>query len=112
MANSPIAVDRLESLQIALKFPTEVAFDQNLVRGDRLDDVIQLFRRKALRANIGVDIRLLEDFFREARSDSIDIWKGRFDSLITWDFYAKKTRHVRSFLMLVGAFEDQPCRCL
>ena len=86
MANAPVAVDGLEALEIGLKFPAEIAFDGELADGDRLDDLVELFRGEILRPHIGVDVSLIEDFFRGTRSDSINVWKRSFDPFVTGDF--------------------------
>ena len=86
MANASVAVDGLEALEIGLKFPAEIAFDGELANGDRLDDLVELFRGQILRPHIGVDVSLIEDFFRGTGSDSINVWKRSFDPFVTGDF--------------------------
>ena len=61
MPNSAIPIDRLESLQIALQFAAKIAFDQHLVAGDRMDDLVDLLRRQLPGAQVRIDIRLLEN---------------------------------------------------
>ena len=86
MAQPAIAIDRLEALEIALKLSSEVAFNQETACRDRLDDLVELLGAQILRAGIGVDVGLLEDLFRGARTDSVHVGKRGFDSLIPGDF--------------------------
>ena len=102
MANSAIAIDRLEALEIALNLAAKIAFDEDLIRGDRLNDVIELLRREALRPDIRVDIGLLEHFLCEARPDPVNVREGSFDPFITGDFYAEKTRHILAISKLTS----------
>ena len=73
MTNATIAVDRLEALQVALQIPTQIAFDQELVARDRMNDVVQLLRRQFLRPQIRIDGSLLEDPLRGRRSDAVNV---------------------------------------
>ena len=82
MPDAAIAIDRLEPLQVALQFPPEIPFDQHLVARDRLDNFVDLMRRQILRAQIRIDIRLLQHPLRRARSDSVDVSQRRFDAFI------------------------------
>ena len=107
MANSPITVDRLQALEIALNLTAKISLDHYFIRRDRLDDVIQLLRREALCPNIGINVCLLEDFLREARTDPVNVWKGSFDSFIAGDFYAEKTGHIVGFLKLNGHYAEE-----
>ena len=86
MTNPAVAVDRLKALEIALEFTTQIAFDDDLVRSDRLNDVVDLFRRKILRPRVRVDIGVLQHFLRETWSDAVDVRQGSFDSLISGNF--------------------------
>ena len=68
MANAAIAIDRLQTLQVALQLPAQIAFDQKLVRRNRLNDFVDLLRRKIFRPEIGIDVRLFENALRRARA--------------------------------------------
>jgi hypothetical protein len=94
MANPAITIDRLEPLEMTLNLAPQIAFDRQLARGDRLDDVIDLFGQEIFCAEIRVDIRLFENLFRGARSDSVNIRQRRFDAFVAGDFHSKKSRHV------------------
>ena len=88
MANPAIAIDRLETLEVGLKFPAKIAFDGKLAGGDRLNDLAELFRAQIFRADVGIDIDLLEDALRGARANAIDIRERRFDTFVAWNFNA------------------------
>ncbi len=93
MADTAVAIDRLEALEVLLEIAAKVAFDQNLLRGDRVDDCVQLFRRKILRAEVRFHIRGFEHFFRIARPDAVDVWERHFDSFVAWDVNAENSWH-------------------
>ena len=88
MANAAITIDRLETLEVGLKFPAKIAFDGKLAGGDRLNDLAELFGAQILRANVGTDIDLLEDALRSARANAIDVRERRFDAFVAWNFNA------------------------
>ena len=93
MTQPAVAVDRLETLEIHLQIAAKVTLDQNLLRGDRVDDCVQLFRRKILRAEVGFDVRGFEHFFRIARPDAVDVWERHFNSFVAWDVNAEDSWH-------------------
>ena len=86
MADTTVAVDGLQAFQIRLNLAAQIAFDGKLARGDRLDDVVELLRRQILGANIRFDVRLLEDLFRGARADPVNVWQRCVDALVAGDF--------------------------
>ena len=86
MPDAAIRVDRLEPLQIALHVPAQIALDLELVVRDRMNDFVQLLRRKILRAQVGIDVRLLENTFGRAQADSVIIGQGRLDAFVRWNF--------------------------
>ena len=89
MADTTVAVDRLKAFKIALNFAAEVAFDRNFIRVDRNDDGVELFGREILRADVGIDVGLLENFFRVAGSQSVNIRQGGFDAFVAGNVYSK-----------------------
>jgi|LakMenEpi03Aug12_release.lakeMendotaPanAssembly.Ray.scaffolds.fasta_scaffold4106204_1 hypothetical protein len=42
MADTAVAVNRLQTLQIALDFPTKITFDRKLAFRDCLDDFVEI----------------------------------------------------------------------
>jgi hypothetical protein len=84
--DAAIRIDRLETLQIALHVAAQVALDLELVVRDRMNDFVQLLRSKILRAQVGIDVRLLENAFGRALADSVDVGQGRLDAFVRWNF--------------------------
>ena len=66
--DAAITIDRLEPLQVALHFAAQIALDLDLVARDRVNDFVDLLRRQILRAQIRIDVRLLENPLGRARS--------------------------------------------
>ena len=82
MPDSTITIDRLEALEITLQFAAQIAFNQHLVARDRLNDLVDLMRSQVLRAQVRIDIGLLQNPLRGARSDPVDVGQRRFDAFI------------------------------
>jgi hypothetical protein len=64
----------------------QIALDFNLVIRDRVNDLIQLLRRKIFRPDVWVDIRLLENAPRSAKTDSVDIRQRYLDAFVCGNF--------------------------
>src|SRR4029434_4272587 len=86
VANAAIGIDRLQTFQITLHVAAEIALDFDLVIRDRMNDLIQLLRRKIFRPDVWVDIRLLENPPRSAKTDSVDIGQRYLDAFVCWNF--------------------------
>ena len=86
MPNATVAINRLQTLQIALDFATQIALDLDLVIRDRMNDLVQLLRGEILRTQIWIDIGLLENASGCGKTDSIDVGQGRFDALVCRNF--------------------------
>src|SRR5229473_1311734 len=80
MPNAAIAIDCLQTLQIPLHFTPKIAFDLQFISGDCLDDFVDLLRREIFRPQIRIDVRLIQNAFRRARPDSINVGKRCFDA--------------------------------
>jgi hypothetical protein len=88
MADTAIAIDGLETLEVGLHFAAEVALDGELAGGDGVDEGVELLGGEVLRAEIRVDVGLVEDLLGGARPDAVNVWEGGFDALIPGDFYS------------------------
>ena len=86
MPDAAITIDRLQTLQIALHFAAQIAFDRQLAVRDRLDDFVDLLRRKILGAQIGIDVGLLENPFGGARADPVDVSQTTLRSVYRLEF--------------------------
>ena len=93
MPDPAITVDRLEPLQIALRFPAQIALDRDFVVRDRVNDLVDLLRRKVFRAQVRIDVRLFEDPLRSRRSNPVNVSQRRFDAFIGWYFNSQKSWH-------------------
>jgi len=89
MADAAIAIDRLKALEIALNFPAEIAFDDDLEGVNSMNDGVDLFRRQIFGPGVGINGGGLENALGMARADSIDITKGGLDALLAGNFYSK-----------------------
>jgi hypothetical protein len=86
MPDAAIRINRLQTFQVTLHIATQITFDLDLVVRDRVNDFVQLLRRKVFRSQIWIDIGLLENAPGCVKADSIDISKGRFDAFVCWNF--------------------------
>jgi len=71
VADAAIRIDPLQALQIGLHVAAQIAFNLDLVVCDRVNDFVQLLRTKILRAQIRIDVRLLENALGRAQADSV-----------------------------------------
>ena len=88
MADTAVAVDRLQALEVGLQLAAQIALDRQFARGDRLDDLVELLVRQILRTRLRIDIGLLEDLLRRARANAVDVRQRRFDAFVAGDFNA------------------------
>ena len=86
MTLSAITIDRLQPFQISLNVAPQIAFDFDFVVRDRVNDLVDLLRSQLIGAQIGIDIRLLQNFPGGAKSDAVNIGQRRFDAFVRWDF--------------------------
>ena len=86
MTDAAIGINRLQTLQISLHVAAEIAFDLDFVVRDRVNDFVQLLRGKILRAQVRIDIGLLENALGRAQADPINVGERRFDAFLRWDF--------------------------
>ena len=70
MANPAITIDRLQTLEIALHLAAQIAFNRDLVARDRMNDFVELLRGQIFRAQIRIDIRLIENALRDRSAQS------------------------------------------
>jgi len=89
MADAAVAIDRLEALQIALQLAAKIAFDDDAILADRADDRADLLGRKIFRANVRIDVGLLEDALGGLRADAVDVGQRRFDAFVAGNINSK-----------------------
>ena len=101
MADATVAVDGLKALQVLLKFAAKVTLYEDLLRPDRVDNGVQLFRRKILRANVRVDVCGFENFFCVAGSDAVDVRQRSFDAFVAGNVNTEKSGHKLVFVGVI-----------
>jgi hypothetical protein len=69
-----------------LHVAAQIALDLELVVRDRMNNFVQLLRSKILRAQVRIDVRLLENALGRAQADSVDVGQGRLDAFVRWNF--------------------------
>ena len=89
MADAAITIDRLQASQIGLHVAAQIAFNLDLVVRDRVNDFVQLLRSKILRAQVRIDVCLLENALGRAQADSVNIGEGRLDAFVRRNFYSE-----------------------
>jgi len=93
MAETTVAVDCLQTLEVTLKFAAEVTLDDDLLGRDGGDDGTDLLGRKFLGAGVGIDVGLLEDALGGLRADAVNVNERGFNALVAGDFYAEESWH-------------------
>jgi len=82
MANTSVALDALEALEIHADFTAQVAFDDIFAILNRMHNLRKLLFGQVLGANTRIDIRLRQDVFGIAGPDAIDVAQRDIDALV------------------------------
>lgn len=85
MADTAVALDALQALQIHAQFPAQVTFDDILAVLDGVDDLGHLLFIQILRADARVDLGLYQDGLRIDRANAVDVAQRDVDALVTGD---------------------------
>jgi hypothetical protein len=93
VTNTAIAIDGLESLEVARNLAAEVAFENPLMLGDKMEDLVELLFRKILRPHVRVQARFFNKQVSTGRTDAVDITEGIRDFFLRGDVDAEETRH-------------------
>ena len=94
MPDPAIAVNRLQPLQVRLKLPAQIAFDQHPRVPDRLHDRVDLLSAQFLRPNVRCDVRNLQDTLGCRRAQPVDVLQANRNSLVVRDVDTKKSGHI------------------
>lgn len=86
MPDPAITIDRLQPFQVALHVPAQIALDLDFIVRDGVDDLVDLLWTKILRAQVRIDVCLLEDALRHARADPVNVSERGFDAFVRWNF--------------------------
>jgi hypothetical protein len=89
MAKSPIAVNGLETFQVALEFTAEITLDEESAGRNGLNERVELLGRQLFRLHIRIKVRLLDNTKRRCRPKAIDVRQGCGKPLIAGDFDSK-----------------------
>lgn len=89
MANTAIAIDRLQAFQVALKFTAKITFDEKAATTDNVNDGSELLRTEVFGADVRIDLSLFEYAFRGLRPDSVNVWERRFDAFFSGNVNSK-----------------------
>ena len=82
VADTTVAIDRLEALEIGGVVATEIALNDPLVIGDHVEDLVELLFRKVLSAHVGIDADFFNDQVSTLRTDAVDVTEGERDFLL------------------------------
>lgn len=89
MAKPAVAVNRLQTLEVALEITTQITLDKEVIGANSLNDLVDLLYGEILRANLWVNIGLFQDLLRPGRADPVNVRERRFDAFISGDFNSK-----------------------
>ena len=93
MANASIAIDCLETLQIACDFAAEVTLEHPFVLGDDMENLVELLFRQVLRPHIRIEASFLDQQIGPRGTDAVDVTEGKRDFLLRRNIDAEETRH-------------------
>ena len=91
MTNATVAIDRLEALHVHLNFAAKIALDHDLLALDHRSDRSHLIGSQFSSAKGGINVRLIEDFLRRYRPNSVNVWKRSLDTLVVGNVYAEQS---------------------
>jgi hypothetical protein len=89
MPEPAVALNCLQAFEIPLNLSSQVTFDQQSARVDRVDDIAQLFRCQIFGSQVGVDIRLLENLFCCSGPQAVNVGQRSFNSLLSRYLHSK-----------------------
>ena len=94
VTKTAVAVNCLQSLQIALELTAKITLDQQATCRDRLNDLVELLRAEILCTDIRADVCLFQDPLGRARADPVNVRQRSFDPLIAGNIYSKESWHM------------------
>jgi hypothetical protein len=86
MADTPIALDCLEALEIGADFATEVAFNQDLFLNDGLRDLIEGFLVQLMRPGIRVQAGVFDQAVSQGWPDTVNVPEREWDFFVPGNF--------------------------
>lgn len=94
MTDATVAINRLQTLEIAGNIAPEIALNDPLVIGDDMENLIELLLSEIRSAHVGIKTSSGDDEIGPGGANAIDIPEGVSDLLFGGNFYAEETRHV------------------
>src|SRR5215831_4716310 len=82
VANTTIAFDALEALEVHADFAAKITFNHVLAILNGVDDLGQLLFAEVFRANGGVNIGFGQNLFRVAGTDAVNVTQNDVDALV------------------------------
>lgn len=99
MADSTIALDALESLEVQAELASKIAFDHILSVLDRVNDLGKLLFVQVLGAKAGIDFSLFQNDVGVGRTNAINVAQGDIDALLTRNLNSNNTCHIKSLTL-------------
>ena len=96
MTNATVAIDRLQTLHVHLELTSKVTFDHDFLALDHSSDRGHLIGSQFSSSKGGINVRLIEDFLRCYRPNSVNVWKRSLDTLVVGNVYAEQSSHKSS----------------
>lgn len=93
MADTAVAVNRLQPLQIGLNFPAKIPFDENFRAIDGLNDGIELLRAEVFGPGVGINSGEFQHLLGVAGAHAVDVGQRSFDALFAGDVDSEDTWH-------------------
>jgi hypothetical protein len=93
VADTTVAVDGLQALQIASEFTTEVTFNDPLVLSDDVENLVELLLGQVLSAHVRIKANLGDNLIGAAGADTVNVTEGERDFLLRGDFNTEETWH-------------------
>src|SRR5690606_10982639 len=92
VTNAPVAIDRLQALEIARDITAQIAFHHPLVVGDDMENLVQLLFGQIRGAHVGIKTSGGNDEVSPCRANAVDVSEGVSDLLFGGKFNAEETR--------------------
>ena len=92
MADAAVAVDFYETLDVQCNFTAKFTFNCVVVF-DLVTELCDIVLGEILCAGVGIDAGLGKDILRALESDTVDIGKRNFNTLLSWNINTSYTSH-------------------
>jgi hypothetical protein len=96
VANTAIALDALQPLEVHANLAAKIAFDDILAILNGVDNLRELLLGQIFGADGGIYLRLDQDFLGIGGANAVNVAKRDVDALVRWNFHANNTSHIYS----------------